>query len=108
MTTHVYNARFLSEDTNPWDTNESYGVHTTLEGAQKALDDTFRPDEDEDCRWLEVGPSYTGTNPRARTWHRFTLHDGETWDDYAPDDYSDYPETSGYGLYVIEEELHRA
>lgn len=34
MTEYVYNLRYLSEDTNPWDSNESYGIFSTLEGAQ--------------------------------------------------------------------------
>ena len=33
--TFVYNLRYLSQDTNPWDSNESYGIFSTLEKAQE-------------------------------------------------------------------------
>lgn len=35
MTEYVYNLRYLSEDTNPWDSNESYGIFAKLEDAQE-------------------------------------------------------------------------
>jgi hypothetical protein len=107
MPTQVYNARYVSEDTNMWDGNESYGVYTTLDAAQNVLTKQFRSESD-NCRWLPVGTTYTGVNPAARTWRLFTLETGETWDVYEPDEDGEYPDDTGFGLYVIEEELRDA
>lgn len=104
---HVYNARFVSEDTNMWDGNESYGMYSSLEGAQKALEKTFRT-KDDDCRWLPVGTSWTGVDAEARTWKLVTLDDGETWEDYELDEDGEFCDDYGFGQYVIEEELRNA
>jgi hypothetical protein len=105
---HVYNARYINDDHSPWDGNLSYGVHATLEAAQKVLRDEFRR-PDEDCRWLPVRTTYTGVNPYAKTWKLFTRDGWETWEDtYTPDEDGTYPDDTGHGLYVIEEELRYA
>lgn len=105
--TYIYNARVITDDTTGWDANESYGQYARIEDAQEILQRKFRNPTDE-CRWLPVGGTWTGVDVDAKTWKLFTLirEDGETWEGtYPVDEYGDYPDDSGLGLYVIAEEL---
>ena len=96
----VYHARFVSEDTNPWDSNESYGVHLTLEKAQKVFEETFTSFEEEEYKWVRVRDTYSGVG-MLPTWRRFDVTEeiaGLTDEELGWED-------DGYGFYVFEEHL---
>lgn len=101
MTENVYHARFISEDTNPWDSNESYGVWATLELAQTHAFGTFKPDEENVISWVDHRDSeyerdtYTGWGD-VRTWERIEHKPGEDPKDFAGD---------SYGMFIFEEPL---
>lgn len=80
--TYVYVVRMISDDTNPWDSNESYGVYGSLESA-KAGDLGYAGS------WVPARDTYTG-HGGVRTW---TLSEDGT-----------DPET-GHGFFIFEEEL---
>lgn len=96
MADTVYHARFISEDTNPWDANESYGIWRHLEDAQdKAFEGTFGPpDEGNVISWVKTDGTYTG-NGIVTTWVRVEHPANEEAGDSG----------DGYGMYIFEEEL---
>jgi hypothetical protein len=102
VTEYVYVARFISEDTNPWDGNESYGVWRTLEAAQEKAFDIFDSDAERDgneVSWVKhtkenyLGDCYT-VHGNVECWERVEHEPGEE------------PEPEGsYGCYIMKEPL---
>jgi len=101
VTDHVYHARFLSEDTNPWDGNESYGVWGTLEDAQGKAFANFTVDDDEIASWVNVdwngkpATTYTG-HGQVETWERVVHKPGEDPTEMTGE---------GYGMFIFKEPL---
>lgn len=93
---HVYHARYISEDTNPWDSNESYGVYSTLKEAQEHAFSVFddHDNSSEVISWVKTNDTYTGTG-MVETWVRV---------EHQPHE-EPYDDGSGYGMYIFKEEL---
>lgn len=89
----VFLSEYISEDTNPWNSRERFGIYSTFEGAAKSLE--WLTKDYEDGRWTETdtdGGSHWGKLVK-RCWKHCTPdEDGEYYDD-----------GEGYGLYVWEE-----
>lgn len=96
---YVYHARYISEDTNPWDGNESYGVWRSLAAAQEKAFSDFTVDDDSVITWVKhtsdnyLDDCYTG-HGNVEIWERV---------EHAPDE---EPEPDGsYGMFVTREPL---
>lgn len=89
----IFLSEYISEDTNPWDSRERFGIFTTFEKAAKSLE--WLTKDDEEGRWVETdtdGGSHWGRLV-ARCWKWCTPDpDGDYYDD-----------GDGYGQYIWEE-----
>jgi hypothetical protein len=92
----VFLSEFISEDTNPWDSRERYGIYSDFHGASQSLKFLWGPDKE--GRWVSTdtyGGSRYGKLVRACwKWVAEPNEDGEYEDD-----------GDGYGLYIWEEYL---
>ncbi|MGW6255432.1 hypothetical protein [Streptomyces sp. NPDC055085] len=83
MTDFVYVARYLDEDTSPWDGNESYGVWRHLEDAQNLAFADFEPEPGNTITRINVdwdgkqATTYTG-HGMVDTWERVEHPTGST------------------------------
>lgn len=92
--TYVYHARFISEDTNPWDANESYGVWRHLEDAKDKAFASFTAFDGKAISWVPTEKTWSGLG-EMETWVRVEHSPGE-----EPED----PE-EGYGMFIFKEKL---
>lgn len=107
--TYVYNLRWISEDTNPWDSNESCGMFSTFEKAAEAGMKfwTKHSSEDEVYKWLPLsGGVYVhpvgeaGWGGYEEGWYLTEVSD---WDD---EDREEVTHVGGdYGLHIVKEVL---
>jgi hypothetical protein len=92
----VFLSEYISEDTNPWDSRERYGIYSDFHGASQSL--KFLWGADTEGRWVSTdtyGGSNYGKHVRAAwKWCSRPDEDGEYYD-----------HGDGYGLYIWEEYL---
>lgn len=101
MSGHVYHARYLSEDTNPWDGNESYGVWRDLEDAKKKAFKRFSAADGHVISWVNV--NWDGKPAMTYTGHGMV----ETWErvEHLPGEDPTEMTGEGYGMYIFKEPL---
>jgi hypothetical protein len=91
----VFLSEFISEDTNPWDSRERFGIFTAFEGAAKSME--WLTKDYDDARWAETdtdgGSLYGKRVKHCWKWSEAN-EDGEYEDD-----------GDGYGIYIWEEYL---
>lgn len=95
----VFLAEYISEDTNPWDGRERFGIYSTFDQAAKSMEWlTKNYDEDEIPHGWGVTDSYGGSlyGRLVKTCWKWSEQndEGEFEDD-----------GDGYGIYIWEEYL---
>lgn len=91
----VFLSEYISEDTNPWDSRERYGIYSSFPKAVESM--RWLTKDYDDARWAETdtyGGSHYGTLVK-RCWK---------WSEKDEDgNYED--DGDGYGIYIWEEYL---
>jgi hypothetical protein len=92
----IFLSEYISEDTNPWDSRERYGIFSTFDKAAESV--KWLSDYDEKGQWAETD-TYGGSN------HGKLVYRCWKWCD-EPDEDGDYEDDGGgYGIYIWEEYL---
>jgi len=94
--TVVYNLRYISEDTNPWDSNESMGIFASLDAAKAGFTASMFGDDHTGHVWVPLRGGFPRVGqPSAPAWSLVHL-----------DDIGDDGTASGdYGFHILEEEV---
>lgn len=93
----VFLSEFISEDTNPWDSRERFGIYSTFDGAAASLDWLTKDYSENNSAWAPTD-NYGGSD------HGKLVKNCWKWCKANADgDYED--DGDGYGLYVWEEYL---
>jgi hypothetical protein len=88
----VFVAEFISEDTNPWDSRERYGIFTTIEAATESVSKFVEDDNWKPLKGKPFGASEYGKRG-VRAWKLVSAEDGDEYDD------------DGFGIYIWEERV---
>jgi hypothetical protein len=96
--TVVYNLRYISEDTNPWDSNESMGIFASLDAAKAGFTASMFGDDypDSSHMWAPLHGGFPRTG----------LPSAPAWSLVEPDDVDDDGTVCGdYGFHILQEEV---
>jgi hypothetical protein len=91
----VFLSEYISEDTNPWDSRERFGLYTSFPKAVKSMQ--WLIESSDDARWVETdhyGGSHYGQLVK-RCWKWAEKNERGTYED----------DDDGYGIYIWEEYL---
>lgn len=91
----VFLSEYISEDTNPWDSRERFGIFSTFDGAAKSLEWLTKDYDENNTAW-----ALTDTNGGSH-WGKLVK---TCWTWCEADEEGNYADDGeGYGLYIWEE-----